>query len=68
MDPTNYWLGPYGVRVENRIKSVVSSDGGNTRYKDGGETEMGVDDPPTEEEWLNQYATLGADGIYYYKE
>jgi hypothetical protein len=65
---TRYWLGPYGIRIPNHIEIVTAADGGNMRYKDGGETEMGVMDPPTKDEYLNKYAILQRDGNYYWKE
>lgn len=66
----NYWNGPYGVLVPNDIEYVVASDGGNTRYKSGGETEMGVflNPPMNAEIYKEKYATLGQDGKYYYKK
>ena len=66
----NYWIGPYGVRVNNNIVSVIASDGYNMKYKCGGETEMGMDDAPPMNETLYKsfYADLKDDGFYYYKE
>jgi hypothetical protein len=37
-----FWIGPHDIKVPDHVKSLPSSDGGNTHYKDGSETEMGV--------------------------
>jgi hypothetical protein len=63
----DYWLGPYGVRVPLEVYSVVASDGGNTRYQNGGETEMWCGPDMSKEEYLQTYATLRDDGHYYWK-
>jgi hypothetical protein len=62
-----YWIGPYGVRVSNKYDSVVAADGGNILYKDGRETEMGVEEPMTRSQWLETYAVEKRDGVLWYK-
>lgn len=62
-----YWLGPYDIRVPNNIEYIISSDGGNTRYKNGGETEMCVMTPLTRDEYLDKFTVLKDDGFYYWK-
>lgn len=64
-----FWIGPYGVLIPNSIDSVVASDGGNTRFKTGGETEMGIfrDPPMNETIYKEKYAILDDNGKYYYK-
>jgi hypothetical protein len=37
-----YWIGPYGVKVPFDVTHVPAADGGNTRFRDGTETERGV--------------------------
>lgn len=68
MQETDYWSGPYGVRVPNSVKYVVASDGYNSRYKDGSETEMCmINAPPMNQHIYRQtYAELRDDGFYYY--
>lgn len=39
MEKEQYWKGPYGVLVPNRINSVVAKDGYNYHSRDGGITE-----------------------------
>jgi len=62
----DYWIGPHGVRVPNHITSVTAADGGNTRYKCGGETEMYCGGDMSKEAYVSEYAELRSDGFYYY--
>ncbi|AYV86071.1 MAG: hypothetical protein Solivirus4_32 [Solivirus sp.] len=64
---TDYWVGPYGVKVPNEITSIKASDGGNILYKDGKETEMFVKRPLTREQYLEKYAVYSEDCGYLYK-
>jgi hypothetical protein len=64
---TNYWLGPYNVRVSNSVKKIKSIDGVNTIYRDGGETEMISKGSLTEEQYLDRYTVLKEDGNYYWR-
>lgn len=62
---SNYWRGPYGIWIPNSINSVKAEDGGNTLYKNGGCTEMGVINPKmTEEIYKEKYAKQ--DGIWWF--
>lgn len=64
----NFWEGPYGVRVPNDIPSIWSADGVNYLTKRGFMSlVLGMNPPPTRDEYLEKYATLDADGHYYYK-
>jgi hypothetical protein len=38
---TDFWLGPYGMRVDNDVCEVPSTDGVNRVLREGGETEIG---------------------------
>ena len=67
-DNTDFWLGPYGIRVPNSVQWITDADGGNTLYKRGGSTEMYCPNPPTEEEYKKKYCTLGINGYYYWTE
>lgn len=60
-----YWIGPYGIRVHKSINSIRSKDGSNTLSKDGGETEMFVLNPISEQEYKMKYTEF-VDGYYYY--
>lgn len=64
-----HWVGPYGVLVPNEVTVVVASDGVNLCGKEGGEleTEMASPYPLDESTYKAKYATLDADGMYYYK-
>jgi hypothetical protein len=66
--PCDYWLGPYGVRVPRDIESVRAKDGGNSLFRDRGETEKGVPGVYAldEKQYKDHYGMLGADGYYYY--
>ena len=66
----DYWLGPYDIRVPNSIKFVTASDGYNTLFSDGNETEIFRPNAPTlsEDEYKNKYAQFNAkDGYWYWK-
>ena len=60
---SGYWIGPYGVLVPNHIRLVNATDGFNTRFKDGGETEMGCQScsKMTAELYREKYAELRPD-------
>ena len=72
-----FWVGPFGMLVSNDIKHVIAEDGFNLCHKSGGSTELGYDDPFSEEdpspkeypiskdEYLRRYAVL-RDGQYWY--
>ena len=62
-----YWFGPYNIRVPKSINTIVAKDGFNTMTQDGCETEMGVIQPISEQEYKQKYAVL-IDGYYYYKD
>lgn len=64
----NFWTGPYGMKVSLTTKKVPSVDGINTRYQNGGETDLcnSRGKYMNNEEYLSAYATLGNDGYYYY--
>ena len=64
---SNFWIGPYNIRVDNSVDRVVASDGGNTCLKSGGQTEMGVRGHLSKEEYLKRYTELRADGHYWWK-
>jgi len=66
---TNYWKGPYGILVPNEIGSVVASDGYNTMYPGGSETEKFCrnPDPMSAEIYRNKYAVYdSACGKWFY--
>ena len=65
-----YWIGPYDVKVPNNLSMVRASDGYNLRYKSGGETEIGMVNPPLMNAiiYRQKYAELKSDGCYYYKK
>lgn len=65
----NYWIGPYDVRVNNSIHSVIADDGYNSQDKNGGVTErFMINAPPMNETIYRQkYCELKEDGFYYYK-
>ena len=69
MTESTHWCGPYGILVPNHIKYVKSTDGANTLYPDGFETEMvSPEIHPTEEEYKKKYASFNeTDGRWYYK-
>lgn len=62
----SYWIGPYGVRVPMNIKEVYEADGYNKIGRDGGCTLMGVLNPMSPEQWLENYAEKKEDGYYWY--
>lgn len=64
---SDYWIGPYGIRVPNSVERVRAADGSNSRYKDGSETEMAVRNSITEDKYKSLYAELRDDGFWYYK-
>ena len=64
---SDFWIGPYGMRVPNNVDSVVAADGGNRRYKDGSETEAYFPNSPSKKEYLKKHAELRTDGHYWYK-
>jgi len=65
---SNYWIGPYGIKVPNDVNKVKQEDGANTLYKNGSHTEMVWQGTMTKEDYLAKYAVLGRDGTYYYKK
>lgn len=81
-DIQNYWVGPYNMRVPNRITSIKAEDDcniithnpgiqicipGEMDFKEGlGRTEMMARNPPTEDEYKNKYCVL-IDNHYYWK-
>lgn len=34
----NYWIGPYGIKIPQTIKFVISEDGTNYCFSDGSQT------------------------------
>ena len=62
---SEYWTGPYGIQVPSQVIAIKAEDGGNILYKDGGQTEMCVLNPPTEAEYKNRYCKL-VNGIWYW--
>lgn len=66
----DYWVGPYGCLISRSLNSCVAGDGGNTRYKDGSETEACcMSAKLTKQEWLNKYSTFNdLTNNYYYKK
>ena len=68
---TTHWVGPYGVLVPNSINLVISEDGYNLMFQDGGRTERGRCDPDPMNATIykDNYATYNeADGLWYYKK
>ncbi len=65
-DTSEYWVGPYGVKVPNEVTSVVAADGRNTLYKDGKQTEIYVKNPLTREEYLKRYSFYSDECGYVY--
>lgn len=63
---SDYWIGPYGVKVASDINQVFDKDGRNLIFKDGGTTEMVYGSELNEEEYKNKYTKLGEDGNHYY--
>lgn len=63
-----YWEGPYGILVPNEIGAVCAADGGNTLYKNGIVTEIGISSPMSKEKYFNTYAEKRNDGNWYYKK
>ena len=70
----NFWIGPHDVRIPNSIDRVVASDGFNTLYKNGCQTEVACLGNDIDEyvymsktDYLKIFAEE-KDGIYYYKK
>lgn len=67
-----YWIGPYGIMVNDIIDSVIAADGFNIRMKNGIQTNKNACDHPqskvkmTESMYKLKYTTIGDDGKYYY--
>ena len=56
MTSNNFWKGSYGILVPNTIDRVLASDGINTLFKDGCETErVNLKTPLTEDQYKSQY-------------
>lgn len=54
IDGENYWYGPYGCIVPERVSYCIAKDGYNKRYRDGAETEMYMNvEKISEQEWLS---------------
>lgn len=79
-DVQNYWVGPYNIRVPDRITTIKAGDGCNTIYHSNdknlipgqinfsgclGLTEMKSHNPLTEEEYKNKYCVLVNDHYYW---
>ena len=62
----DYWIGPYDIRVPNKIECIRASDGVNHLHKIGYQTELFNPYPPTKEEYLIKYAELRSDGYHWY--
>lgn len=60
-----YWIGPYSVLIPACVGSVRAEDGGNTHYRNGMQTEMGVGRPWTEQRWKEKYAVQRGYLWYY---
>jgi len=45
----DFWVGPYGIRISNKINWIVSADGMNTCFKEGVQTELHISNPMTKE-------------------
>lgn len=67
-DINKYWT-YCGIKIPMHIKSVPSIDGGNTRYRDGSETELfGLDmERFTLKEYQDAYSIIGNNGELYWK-
>lgn len=66
-----YWIGPFGIKVPNRIYFVTAPDQHNTIDKLGSKTETWSEDSDcelTEAEYKELYAERGPDGYYYWKQ
>ena len=63
---SDYWLGPYGIRVPAVIDYCTAADGYNKLYKDGSTTLCQVLKPLTKTEYLEQYCEL-KNGYFYWK-
>lgn len=64
-----YRVSCYGVLVPVNVKYVTASDGYNTLFRNGSETEKGCQSGEimTRERYLEKYAEL-YNGLYYWKE
>lgn len=64
---TNYWTGPYGVRVPMNVFSVVDIDGRNTVNQAGMHTQMHIprDRWPSREAYLAKHCRRVGD-IWWY--
>ena len=67
---TNYWIGPYSVLVPSKISYVVASDGCNTLYQTGEQTERGcLGIIMNEEIYKKKYAIYNPNHkLWFYKE
>lgn len=65
-DSKPYWKGPYDCLVPWHCKSCTAADGGNTRGRDGSETEMAFHPQPSRAEWLKQHTVRDAKGRAIY--
>jgi hypothetical protein len=65
---TNFWTGPYGMKVPEYVNSVVAADGYNLMNKLGKNTEIAMEDAPemNKEIYLAKYAESKGDGNYYH--
>ena len=68
MAESQYWTGPYGIKVFKDVMRITDSDGRNKLHRDGGSTEMAVMNPPSKQEYLKKYCVLGTDGNYYWNK
>jgi hypothetical protein len=66
---TNFWVGPFGMRVDLDVCEVPSIDVVNRVLREGGETEVGGGRKPalTRNEYLAAYAVKrpGDDNFWY---
>jgi len=67
-DNPGYWIGPHGVLVSNDIDSVITSDGYNTTYKNGGTSEIFRKNPRhiTAEAYRKKYAKYDKESNAWY--
>lgn len=63
-----YWEGSHGCLVPWHLESCTAKDGGNIRYRDGSQTEMGVSPQPSKREWLITHTIRDAKGRDIYRE
>lgn len=52
---SDYWTGPFCVKISKDIDHVVARDGYNTLYKSGGMTLTYISKPISREEYLEKY-------------